>query len=67
MKTIRVVSGIAVLLTALHFAHAIHHFFSMNPQRGPGVWAGITFAVILDALAFVGGYLLLRPNRQVRG
>ena len=63
MKVLRILAGIAVLLVALHFAHAIHHFFSMNPQHGLGLWAALVLAVVIDALAFVGGVLLLRPTR----
>ena len=63
MKALRILSGIAVLLVALHFAHAIHHFFLMNSQHGPGLWAALALAVVIDALAFVGGVFLLRPYR----
>jgi hypothetical protein len=63
MRALTVASGIAVFLTALHFAHAIHHFYFLSPSHGPGFWAAVVFAVILDLLAFFGGYRLLRPGR----
>lgn len=54
-------SGIAVILTALHFAHAIHHFFAVSPSHDPGFWAGVIFAGAVDLLALYGGY---RPIKR---
>jgi hypothetical protein len=62
MQILKILSGVAVLLTALHFAHAIHHFYSVDPMHGFGFWSGLLLAVIIDILTFWGGYLLLRPG-----
>lgn len=59
MRALRIAAGIAVLLNALHFVHAIHHFMSQNAPYGAGGWAAITAAVLLDLLSFAGGFLLL--------
>lgn len=63
MRGLRILTGIAVLLTALHFAHAIHHFVSNYPNPGPGFWAAVAAAVLIDLLALLGGALLLRSGR----
>lgn len=63
MRALSVVCGIAVLLNALHFVHAIHHFLAMEPVHGPGVWAGTVFAILVDLLCFAGGFLLIRSAR----
>jgi hypothetical protein len=60
MRALKIVSGIAVILTALHFSHAIHHFYTLESTHGLGLWAGISFAVLIDLLALVGGCLLIR-------
>jgi hypothetical protein len=59
MRALKIASGIAVLLTALHFSHAIHHFYVFSPTHSPGVWAGVILAVIVDLLTFIGGVCLL--------
>lgn len=63
MRALRILSGIAVLLTALHFAHAIQHFVSMQPARRAGLWAAVAAAILIDILTFAGGCLLLRSAR----
>ena len=60
MRTLKVLSGIAVLLTSLHFIHGLHHFYSVDGVHGAGLWAGMVAAVIVDILSFIGGFLLLR-------
>jgi hypothetical protein len=60
MRALRVVSGIAVLLVAIHFIHGIHHVVSHNGAHGAGLWAAVALAVVIDVFAIVGGVLLLR-------
>ena len=63
MRALTIASGIAVLLTALHFTHAIQHFYALSPYRDAGTWAGIAFAIVVDVLALFGGFRLLKPGR----
>ncbi|HEX4757491.1 MAG TPA: hypothetical protein VH308_05885 [Terracidiphilus sp.] len=63
MRALTIASGIAVLLTALHFTHAIQHFYTLSPNRDAGTWAGIAFAILVDLLAIFGGFRLLKPGR----
>jgi hypothetical protein len=59
MRALRIIAGIAVLLNALHFVHAIHHFYTSQSTNGPGTWAMILAAIVIDLLTFAGGVLLL--------
>ena len=63
MRLLQVLSGIAVLLLALHFIHMLHHFFAEMPHDSPLFWAGLAVGVAVDVLAFIGGCLLLRRSR----
>jgi hypothetical protein len=63
MRALKILSGIAVLLTTLHLAHAIHHFYSLDAVHGLGFWAGMAIAGITGILSFIGGCLLLRSAR----
>ena len=60
MRALRIVSGIAVLLTAIHFIHAIHHFMFFHAGHSAGAWAAALAAVLIDLFAFIGGVLLLK-------
>jgi hypothetical protein len=62
MRMLRIIAGIAVLLNALHFVHAIHHFYTSQTTNGPGTWAVILGAIAIDLLTFAGGFLLLRQR-----
>jgi hypothetical protein len=62
MRSLRIVCGIAVLLSALHFIHLLHHAFAMNMPHGAGFWALFLLAIVIDLFCFIGGYLLLKPS-----
>jgi hypothetical protein len=62
MRTLRILSGIAVLLVTLHFVHILHHFFVEAPHDSPIFWAGMVLAVAVWVLSFVGGCLLLKRS-----
>ena len=63
MRVLRIVAGIAVLINALHFVHAIHHFAAHHGPHTSSGWAAIAGAILLDLLSFVGGFLLLWQRR----
>ena len=62
MRVLKFVSGIAVLLNALHLVHAIHHFYSLEPIHGLGLWAAMALAAVICVFSFVGGYFLVRSD-----
>ncbi len=68
MRILRIAAGIAVLMNALHFVHAIHHFWVIDGPHSPAAVAAIAGAILLDLLSFAGGVLLIwqrdpTPNR----
>jgi uncharacterized protein with PQ loop repeat len=66
LRIINVLSGLAVLITTLAFAHLVHHFFKQSPNddiHNPVFWIGFVFAIAVGIFSFVGGGLLLRRGR----
>jgi Na+/proline symporter len=67
MRILNILSGIAVLLTTLAFAHLLHHYFSIaashDDVHNPAFLAGMAAGVVVGVLSFVGGFLLLRRGR----
>ena len=59
MRVLRIAAGIAVLLNALHFVHAIHHFWVNDSPHSAATMAAIAGAIALDLLSFAGGILLV--------
>ena len=63
MRILNIVCGVAVLINALHLAHAVHHFFTKSVPmglNGTALWGGVGAGVIVAGLSFIGGCLLLR-------
>jgi hypothetical protein len=60
MRVLKLLSGIAVLLNALHLVHAMHHFYSLKPIQGFGLWVGLVFAATICIFSFIGGYFLVK-------
>ena len=59
MRALRIAAGLAVLLNALHFVHAIHHFWANDSTHSAATGAGLAAAILIDLLTFAGGVLLL--------
>ncbi len=66
MRTLNILSGFAVLLTTLAYAHLVHHFSAYafdHPPTTTSFWASLAFGVVVGIFSFVGGCLLLRRGR----
>ena len=63
MRTVNVLSGVAVLLTTLAFAHLVDHFVSHSPAEFRSAfwfWPSFGLAALIGIFSLVGGCLLLR-------
>jgi hypothetical protein len=66
MRKLNIVSGVAVLLTTLAYAHLLHHYYvgsATEAFHNPVFWFSFTFGVAVGIFSFVGGVLLLRRSR----
>jgi hypothetical protein len=66
MRILNILSGLAVLMTTLAYAHLVHHFSSYAFQHGDAsasFLAGLVFAIVVGILSVIGGALLLRSGR----
>ena len=66
MLIVQKLSGVAVLLLALHFTHMLHHVFVEWPHDSPYFWAGMMAGVMVWIFSFIGAYLLLRRSADSR-
>ena len=66
MLIVQKLSGVAVLLLALHFVHALHFFFLNAPHDSPYFWPGMVAGMVVWIFSFIGGYLLLRRSADSR-
>ena len=64
MRALRLICGVAVLLTSLHLVHVVHHFVAEPPRdmSAGTIWAGAAAAAVIGVLSFVGGCLLVRSK-----
>jgi len=65
MRTLNILSGIAVLLLTVHFTHFLHRFLVDPPQEAahsPVFWAGMAAAVVVWIFSLIGGCLLLKRS-----
>jgi F0F1-type ATP synthase membrane subunit c/vacuolar-type H+-ATPase subunit K len=65
MRALKIVCGIAVIVMALHFGHAIHHFHSHAARdglHGIALWGSMSLGVVTGILSLIGGLLLFTRN-----
>ncbi len=67
MRILRILTGVAALITTLIFAHHVlfQDYLAADQQmlQSPIYWAFMVFAVSVVVLAFIGVYLLVKPAR----
>ena len=66
MRMLNILSGVAVLLTTLAYAHLLHHYYvnaGSDALHNPVFWVSFAFGVAVGIFSFVGGAMLLRRGR----
>ena len=62
MRALRIICGLAVIITTVHLAHGIHHFHAhsmQNGMQGIALWGSTALAVVIGTLSLIGGVLLI--------
>jgi len=62
MRALRIICGLAVIITTVHLAHGIHHFHAHSMQdgmHGITLWGSTALAVVIGTLSLIGGVLLI--------
>jgi hypothetical protein len=63
MRALKIICGIAILITALHFGHGVQHFYyhhGHDGMHGPALFAAMGAAILMALLSFIGGCLLIK-------
>jgi len=66
MRLLNILSGLAVLLTTLAYAHLLHRYFvdsSAEAAHNPVFWLSFAFGGAVGVFSLIGGALLLRRGR----
>jgi hypothetical protein len=66
MRMVNILSGVAVLLTTLAYAHLLHRYFVDSPAEAfhnPVFWLSFAFGGAVGIFSFIGGAILLRRGR----
>ena len=66
MRILNLLSGVAVLLTTVAYAHLLHRYYQgagSEPFQNPVFVVGLFFAVGVGIFSFIGAALLLRRGR----
>jgi hypothetical protein len=65
MRTLNILSGLAVLFTTLAFFHLLHHHFMHTEDafHSPSFLAVMFVLLAVGIFSFIGGCLLLRRGR----
>jgi len=66
MRLLNILSGVAVLLTTLAYAHLLHRYFvdsSAEAAHNPVFWLSVAFGGAVGVFSLIGGATLLRRGR----
>ena len=60
MRALKIICGIAVIITTLHLGHAVQHFYAHHVHNGMHDLALFGAAILMGLLSLVGGFLLIK-------